>query len=175
MATGYAIVRPSSEQGSRTGRVVWAFFSTPMRVFLGVMGPITIMMLVLALLPGVPVGIRLTAGVVVVLSAHAFRRGYLQRIEAWPTQVVFRTPGRTLAIPWDQVRRMDSYIPLDRNRATRYVYITRLDSPPVDWREIDENTIQLQDRAGLLETLHGYWKRHGPAGDIAPATMPTRT
>jgi hypothetical protein len=161
MATSYAMMPPSSEQGSRTGRVVWTFFSTPLRVFLGVMGPITIMMLV--------------AGVVVVLSAHAFRRGYLQRIEAWPTQVVFRTPGRTLTIPWDQVRRMDSYIPLDRNRATRYVYITRLDSPPVDWREIDENTIQLQDRAGLLETLHGYWKRHGSAGDSAPAAMPTRT
>jgi len=113
------------------------------------------MMTLLALLPGVPVGLRLTAAVV---SLYGFYRGYGHRIEMTAEGVRYRRPGRCLSLRWGEVRHIGRYVPLDRNRVSQYVYITRRESPPVDWREIDENTIQLQDRPGLLESLQRQWE-----------------
>jgi hypothetical protein len=132
---------------------VWPFFSTPLRVFAGVLGPIAGMMLLLAVLPGVPTAIRLTAGMVVGVSLYGFYRGYAHRVEVTPEGVCYRRPGRRVRLSWEEVRHVGRYVPIDRNRSSAYVYVTRLDAPPVDWREVDENTIQLQDRPGLLETL----------------------
>jgi len=38
---------------------------------------------------------------------------------------------------------------------------------PVDWREIDQDTIQLQDRPGLLEQIERQWRARGPAQEAA--------
>lgn len=154
-----------SAHAGETGRPlkIYSFFSTPLRTFLGVMAPIAAMMLLLACLPRMPLWIRLSAGAVVAVSIHGVYRGYAHRLEIWPEHIRFRSPGRELVIRWSEVRRIDRYTPLDRNRATQYVYVTRLDAPPVDWREIDENTIQLQDRPGLLESLRAH----------CPHAMPT--
>jgi hypothetical protein len=107
-------------------------------------------------LRAIPVGIRISSAAVACISLYAFWRGYLGRVEATPRHVRYRRWRKVIVIPWQEVRLMDRYIPLDRNRHCRYVFITRLDTPPVDHREVDENTIQLQDRPGLLETLLAY-------------------
>jgi hypothetical protein len=138
-------------------RQVWPFFSTPLRVFVLVMGPIAGSMTLLAALPGVPAVIRITAGVVVAASLYGLVRGYANRVEADAEGIRYRGPGKHFRIPWRDVRHLDRYTPLDRNRTTQYVYATRLEVPPADWREIDRNTVQLQDRPGLLESLRAYW------------------
>ncbi len=137
----------------------WSFFNTPLRTFLAVMLPILVLMVLLAALPGVPTGIRWTAGAVILISLYALWRGYLHRLEADAEGIAYQTPFTRLAIPWSQVRRIDRYIPPDRNRLTPYVYITRLDHPPEGRHMIDPDTIQLQDRPGLLEALQDRWSR----------------
>jgi hypothetical protein len=125
------------------------------------MSPLTVMMLLLAFLRSIPMGIRISS---------AFWRGYHGRVEATPRHVRYHRWRKDIVIPWQEVRLMDRYIPLDRNRHSRYVFITRLDTPPVDHREVDENTIQLQDRPGLLETLIAYRQRgrHGDSPSCPP-------
>ena len=142
-------------------RVVWSFFSTPFRVFAGVLGPIAAMMAVLALLPGMPTVIRVTAGMVVLASLYGFFRGYGHRVEATAEGVCYRRLGRAVKLCWPEIRRIGRYVPIDRNRNCMYVYVTRLETPPVDWREVDENTIQLQDRPGLLEAIQKRWEAFG--------------
>lgn len=149
-------------------RRVWPFFSTPFRVFGGVIGPIAGMMGLLAAMPRVPGMIRLTAGLVLAVSVYALYRGYGRRIIATGDSISFRSLTRAVSIPWTHVQRMGRYVPLDRNLQTQYVYITRRTEPPVDWREIDADTIQLQDRPGLLEeleTLSGRNRLAGPHGE----------
>lgn len=131
----------------------WFFFSTPLWQFLAVMVPLTLMMLLLAVLSAMPLGIRLSSAAVACISLYALWRGYHYRVEATPQYVRYRGWRKDIVIPWHEVHLIDRYTPLDRNRGSQYVFVTRLDTPPVDRREIDENTIQLQDRPGLLETL----------------------
>ena len=119
------------------------------------------MMTLLALLPAMPAGIRMTAAMVAVVSLYSFWRGYRPRVEVSPEYIRYRTVGRRYTIFWSDVRGLDRYTPLNRNRTSQYVYITRLDSPPVDWRDMNANTIQLQDRPGLLETLRMYQQGSG--------------
>jgi hypothetical protein len=134
----------------------WFFFSTPLPQFLAVMGPLAIMMVLLASLPSMPTGIRVSSAVVAIISIYSFFRGYHSRIEATSEHIRFRSWRKNIVIPWREVRMVARYTPLDRNRTCQYVFVTRLDTPPVDRREIDENTIQLQDRPDLLETLRMY-------------------
>lgn len=146
-------------------RDVWSYFSTPLRVFLGVVGPIAGMMGLLAAAPGVPGWMRVSAGVVVAVTLYGLIRGYGRRVVATPQGLCFQSPRRRIQLTWPEIRGIASYVPLDRNLKTRYVYATRLDTSPIDWREIDENTIQLQDRPGLLDALKRY---HATYGGTAP-------
>lgn len=132
---------------------VLPMFSTPLHVFLGVMGPICALMVAVALLRGFPAWARISALVVVAVSLDAFRRGYLHRVVVHADHVVYRTLRWRIEIPWEQVRLMGRYVPPDRNRTTGYVFITRRDHAPVSRHEIDADTLQLQDRPGLLEWL----------------------
>jgi hypothetical protein len=136
----------------------WPFFSTPLRAFLAVMVPILAFMILLALVGGVPTGIRWTALAVIAVSLYAFWRGYLHRLEITGREVAYHTPLKRLSIPWSHVCRIDRYTPPDRNPSTQYVYITRLDHPPPDRFTINADTLQLQDRPGLLEALQGCWR-----------------
>lgn len=136
------------------------------------MVPIVSMMLLLAILPRVPLGLRLTAGAVVAVSLYAGYRGYGHRVEVTPESVTYRRPGRCFRLRWQEIRHIGRYIPLDRNRASQYVYVTRLDTPPLDWREIDENTIQLQDRPGLLESLQSRWEEFSSMAGTDARTTP---
>lgn len=137
-------------------RCQWYFFSTPLPQFLAVMGPLAIMMIWLALLPSMPMGIRISSAAVAIISIYSFCRGYRSRIEATPEYIQYRAWPKHIVIPWRAVHMVGRYVPLDRNRSSPYVFVTRLDTPPVDRREIDANTIQLQDRPGLLEILQFY-------------------
>lgn len=145
----------------------WPFFSTPLPVFAGVMGPIGGMMFLLAVLPGIPGAIRGTAGLVVAISVASFVRGYGCRVELSEAGVTYHRPGRAWTLCWTDIRLTGRYVPLDRNRSTQYVFVTTLDAPPVDRREITPDTIQLQDRPGLLEAIE--WYRGRCAGAARPS------
>ena len=86
-----------------------------------------------------------------VCSAYAAIRGYLCRIEATRDGVRYRSIRKDIQIRWPDVRRLDRYAPGAGNAA--YIYLTCEDRPPLGRWEIDERTIQLQDRPGLLEAL----------------------
>lgn len=146
---------PDSSQVLRS----WPFFSTPPATFVAVMGPLTVMMALLAVFSGIPGWIRVSAAVIVLVTLGTFYRGYLCRIQATPTHVRYRTPLGGWSIPWPEVRHIGGYVPIDRNLQTGYVYITRRAEPPADRREIDADTLQLQDRPGLVEELQGYRRR----------------
>ncbi|GMV95762.1 MAG: hypothetical protein AMXMBFR83_01330 [Phycisphaerae bacterium] len=156
-----------------TPRRRWPFFSTPLGVFSAVMGPISAMMLLLASLPAVPVGIRISAAAVVLVSVVSLLRGYGRRVELSEMGIRFRRPGGgDWFIPWGEVRLVGRYVPLDRNRTCRYVFVTRLEDPPVDRRELDADTIQLQDRPGLLEAIEWYRRRAGTPRTGRPEAGP---
>lgn len=65
-------------------------------------------------------------------------------------------------IPWSRVRRVDAYVPGGGLGATRYIYITTHNRPPLGKWEIDAETIQVQEQAGLLEALKGQWALGSP-------------
>ncbi len=136
----------------------WPFFSTPPAVFAAVMGPLTAMMVLLAVPSGMPLWVRISASLVAAISLYATGRGYLCRVQATGTHIHYQTPFTRLSIPWAEVRDIDAYVPVDRNLTTKYVYITRRSVSPVDRREIDRETLQLQDRPGLVEELRAYWR-----------------
>jgi hypothetical protein len=163
----------SSEKPGNRRRRVYPFFSTPLRRFAGVLSPIAALMGLLAWHSAVPTWMRLTAGGVVLVSLVALYRGYGHRIEVSRQGVRYRGLWRNVRIDWIDVRLMDRYVPLDRNPHARYVYISRLSSPPVDWREIDDNTIQLQDRPGLLVALESM-RKASPENDTGnePPSFP---
>ena len=150
----------------------WAFFSTPLRAFLAVMLPIAMLMGLLAAAPAVPTAIRLTAAAVIAVSLRALWRGYLHRLEAGAEGVAYRAPLGRICIPWSQIRRIGRYTPPDRNRLTQYVYITRLDHPPADRHTIDADTLQIQDRPGLLEALQAGWMQSN-ANAAPPGSLPS--
>lgn len=147
----------------------WSYFSTSMGRFLAVMGPVTGVMVALACSSRVPMGIRVSGAVVVTASLYAFWRGYLHRIEADERGVRWRALTRRIEIPWEQVRLIGRYTPPDRNGMTQYAFVTRCNTPPRDRRQVDAETLQVQDRPGLVEALEEM--RREAATRSAPTTL----
>jgi hypothetical protein len=135
-----------------------AHFAAPHRLFVAVIGPVAAMMLLLTLAGGMPPWIRISAGIVVACSGYAYWRGYLHWVEVSPDGVAACAPGRRRRIPWTQVRRIGRYTPPDRNRTAQYVYISTVDAEPAG--RSDPQTIQLQDRPGLLDLLLAVQREH---------------
>jgi len=128
----------------------WSYFSTPLRYFLWVFGPICALMAPLAVVAQ-RWPLRASATLVLICSAYAAVRGYLCRIEIDRDGVHYRSITRRIRIRWSAVRRLDRYAPGAGNAT--YIYITCEDRPPLGRWEIDERTIQVQDRPGLLDAL----------------------
>ncbi len=158
-----------SAGGKAGGPRVLPMFSAPPRVFFAVMVPICALMAAVAVLGGFPAWARISAALVIVVSLDAIRRGYLHRLILHPDRIVYRTLLRSIEIPWSRVRLIGRYVPPDRNRTTAYVFVTGHDHAPADRREIDDHTLQLQDRPGLLELLESCRSAgRGVPGDSAP-------
>jgi hypothetical protein len=133
-----------------TGGQSWPVFSTPLRYFLWVFVPVALLMGGLMAF-STRAGIRVSAGVVVGCSLYAGCRGYLCRVHVDARGVAYRTPRRSVRLEWDAVRLIGRYAP--GPGAASYVFITSRESPPAGRWDVDERTIQLQDRPGLLESL----------------------
>jgi len=128
----------------------WSYFSTPLRYFLWVFVPICALMAPLAVVAQ-RWPLRASAALVLLCSAYAAIRGYFCRVEADRDGVRYRSLSKDIRIRWPDIRRLDRYAPGAGNAA--YIYLTCEDRPPLGRWEIDDRTIQLQDRPGLLEAL----------------------
>ena len=72
--------------------------------------------------------------------------------------MTLRGPGYKYTLPWSTIRRIDRYVPSGGVNGVKYVYITRRDRPPAGKWEMNPETVQLQDRPDLLDTLHRAWR-----------------
>ncbi len=138
------------QSGDSIGGRSWPVFSTPLRYFLWVFVPVGVLMGGLMIF-STRTGIRVSAGVVVACSLYAAVRGYACRVRVDSRGVVYRTLWRAVRLDWDAVRLVGRYTPGPGGAA--YVFITSRESPPAGRWDVDEKTIQLQDRPGLLESL----------------------
>jgi len=142
--------------GSATvARRSWPFFSTPLRYFLLVFVPICGLMGPLAVLAS-RWGLRASAGVVLACSFYALGRGYLCRVAMDLEGVEYRSAWRRLRIGWGDVREIGRYSA--GAGGASYVFVSRRSGTPGGRWEIDADTIQLQDRPGLVETLRQGWE-----------------
>ncbi|MCG8405624.1 MAG: hypothetical protein MI923_10545 [Phycisphaerales bacterium] len=138
----------------------WPFVRTPIAIYLIVMLPISGLMLFLAF--NVTLAwMKWSAATVLALTAIGFYKGYVRRLvltDKGPRLV--RSFG-SIEIPWSGVRLIGTYVPGGGVGATEYVFITTRDTPPVGKWDIDRDTIQLQNRPGLFESIEDARKRQG--------------
>jgi len=142
----------------------WPFFSTPLRYFLWVVVPVCVLMAPLAFVAS-RWPLRASAAVVLFCSGYAATRGYLCRVLADHDGVRYRSIWREIRIAWPAVRLLNRYSPGTTGAA--YVFITTHGRAPRGRWEIDDQTIQLQDRPGLLETLQALREAAVP-GSLIP-------
>lgn len=133
-------------------RTSWPYLRTPLRIYLIVMLPICLLQVVLLASP-TPAWMKISAGLVVLLTLHGLIRGYVRRLVLSPEGARFVTLTYTIALPWDRIKKHGVYIPGGGLGAVEYFYLTTHDRPPDGKWEIDESTIQIQARNGLLETV----------------------
>lgn len=136
-------------------RTSWPYLSTPIGVYLLVMLPICALEVFL-LLTDCPPWMKWSAGGVVALSAVGLVRGYGRRLILAPEAAVFRGLFRSHRIPWSRVRRFGVYLPGGGVGATEYLFITTNDRPPRGKWDVDDETIQVQNRPGLLEAVREF-------------------
>ena len=111
---------------------------------------------VFLILTPTPAWMSWSAGAVVALTAFGFVRGYLRRLVLSPTSAVLAMPTRRIEIPWERVTRIGVYLPGGGLGATKYFFVSIHNREPAGKWEIDEDTIQVQDRPGLLEAVREY-------------------
>lgn len=103
-----------------------------------------------------PTWIKVTAALVVLWTMLALAQGYVRRLIVDRQGVRLRGLFRSIEIPWTQVTRVGSYIPGGGLGATEYAYITTKPEPPMGKWDLDDETIQVQDRPGLLDEVQAY-------------------
>ena len=123
-----------------------------MSIYLIVMAPICVLEAFL-LVNDSPAWMRWSAGVVLALSVYGFIHGYMRRLTVDEHGASWVTPFARHHIPWARVQAVSTYLPGGGLGATRYVYITTGQSEPAGRWVHDADTIQLQDREGLLQAI----------------------
>lgn len=103
-----------------------------------------------------PTWIKVTASLVVLWTMLALAQGYVRRLIVDRQGVRLRGLFRSIEIPWTQVARVGSYIPGGGLGATEYAYITTKPEPPLGKWDLDDETIQVQDRPELLDAIRAY-------------------
>lgn len=101
-----------------------------------------------------PAWVAVTASVVLLLSAHAFVRGYVTRLSIDNDGIRLRRLTGSIFISWIDIREIGEYAPGGGVGGTEYVYVTTRSCPPKGKWDVDEKTIQVQSRAGILEALN---------------------
>lgn len=144
----------------------WPFFNTPLRVFLAVVAPISALMALLATFTS-RASIRYSAIAVLAVSIYAAVRGYACRVRVDPRGVEYRAPWRTIRIEWSRIRAIDRYTP--GVGGAGYIFITTHDGPPAGRWDVDAETIQIQERDGLLAALREAHARWTPSASAEPS------
>lgn len=98
---------------------------------------------------------HVTAGIVLAFSVYGLARGYLRRLSVTRNSAVLVGLWRRIEIPWSDVRSVGVYIPGGGVGATEYFFVSRHDTPPRGKWDIDQDTIQVQNRSGLVEAIEG--------------------
>ncbi len=127
------------------------------------MGPICGLMVFLVA-TDTPDWMKWSAGAVVLFTVAALWRGYGRRLVLTPAGASLVRLVGSLEIPWERVRRVGVYIPGGGVGATEYVFITtRATAPDGKW-DLDGETIQLQNRPGLIEAIEAARREWGGKG-----------
>lgn len=137
----------------------WPYLRTPLSIFLMVMLPINGLQVFL-LVANTSRWMKVTAGLVILWTLYGLAQGYLRRLIVDSHGVRLRGLFRSIEIPWNAVANIDVYIPGGGLGATPYLYITTRHEPPQGKWDIDDETIQVQDRAGLLDILKSALASH---------------
>jgi len=112
-----------------------------------------------------PVWMKLASGGVLLLTLVFLARGYLRRLVVDSRGARLRGMLRSIDLPWERVRRVGSYTPGGGLGATTYVYITTRDEPPMGKWDIDAETIQVQERPGMLAMVEAIRRRGAGQAD----------
>ena len=139
-------------------RAAWPYLRTPLAIYLVVNLPICGLQAFI-LLANTPVWMKVASGGVLLLTLVFLARGYVRRLVVDARGARLRGIFRTIDLPWERVRRVGSYTPGGGLGATIYVYITARDEPPMGKWDIDAETIQAQERPGMLAAVEAT-RRH---------------
>lgn len=152
----------------------WPFLRTPLAVYLVVMGPIAGLMLFLFFNVALT-WMRWSAAAVLALTAFGFLKGYVRKLVLTDQSARMVRLFSNIEIPWSRIRRVGIYVPGGGVGTTEYVYLTTHEDPPAGKWEIDADTIQLQNRPELLETIELMRKQSGElARRSVNSIQPTR-
>ncbi|MFQ5424905.1 MAG: hypothetical protein ACE5F9_13120 [Phycisphaerae bacterium] len=132
-------------------RRCWSYLSAPLAAYLVVMVPICALEMFLFLTDS-PGWMRWSAAGVLVLSGLAVVRGYGRRLVLSDRGVSLAGVGRRIEIAWSRVRRVGVYAPGGIG-STEFAYITTRETPPAGKWDVGPDTLQLQNRPGLLEAI----------------------
>ena len=123
-----------------------------MSIYLIVMAPICALEAFL-LFNDSPAWMRWSASVVLGLSVYGFVHGNMRRLNVDEKGATWVTLFGKRQIPWTRVQSVSTYLPGGGLGATRYVYISMGQGEPAGRWVNDAETIQLQDREGLLQAI----------------------
>ena len=107
-----------------------------------------------------PAWMKWSGGAVVLMSLIGFVRGYVRRLILDSNGATLRRLTGSIYLPWKIVRAIGVYLPGGGVGATQYFYITARETAPVAAWDIDESTIQIQNREGLLEAAEALYRIH---------------
>lgn len=131
----------------------WPYFRTPLAVYLVVMLPIGTLMTFLLTVSGTPMWMKITSAAVLAVSLLGLLHGYYRRMILRTSGASFVQLSRRIEIEWPEVGRFGVYAPGGHASGPRYIFITRHAQRPAGAWEIDESTIQIQYRDGVLESI----------------------
>lgn len=130
----------------------WPFLKTPLAIYLIVMLPVCGLMVFL-LVTNTEGWMKGSAAAVLALTLVGFVRGYVRRLVLTGKGARLIRCCGTIDIPWERVARVGVYIPGGGVGATEYAYITTRDAEPLGKWDLDGDTIQIQNRPGLLDAI----------------------
>jgi hypothetical protein len=154
--------RPDGLEGTHHRRT-WPFLATPLAIYLTVMVPVCGLELFL-IVARAPAWMRWSAGAVVFFTIVGLIRGYVRRLVLSPRGASLRGLVQSIEIDWTRVRRVGTYTPGGGLGGAKYAYITTRDTEPLGKWDIDRETIQVQDRPGLMEAIAHHFDP-GRGGD----------
>jgi hypothetical protein len=152
----------SQQQLQRTSlpKQTCSYLRTPLRIYLLVMLPICVLQIFL-LIHDFPMWMKISGALVVIFTLHGLARGYVRRLILTDAGAELRGLFFGWKLPWTQVRRVGVYVPGGGLGAAEYLFIATQDAVPDGPWQMDSQTLQIQNREGLLKLVESYWRGEG--------------